>query len=499
MPRERIHTFDRWTGGEYGDLGSTAAPRNSWHGTNVMVYQNGLLGPRPGVIEITPSGMPTGTAWALRGLGSTAPRGVVLGIGTKMYGFTFSPLGAVTDLGNVAGAPSSAAQLIQYGNLGYLVLPGDKAYKVDPDATIVTALSSAPGGRTIAQYGVQTIIAGTAANPNRVYYSALGDPTTWPALNYFDVGSEDWAVVHAEESRSSLALMNTGQEVWRLSGVAGVDDTLRRTSRGDLAPAEWYNVARVGEGLWFVPYGEDWPVLFTGTITNKLDLRHLRFTQGAGNEVAVSALPGSDTVCFVEADGDDRMMVLHNDVWSFHDVGVNLSRLVSPVSVGGVSYRENPLLLCDGGGASAPKLYLWAPTLERPGKVGDTLAQPGDATTTPLLAQVDTPEVWSEDNREILAREVSVDFATWNTGASATNHFDIRVASLHRRGDTAAQWSRIQSYDEPTADTGSDAQPGRKVFRFGDQGRGHGYKIEVTNMRGVALDNMYVTEDLAPA
>jgi hypothetical protein len=363
----------------------------------------------------------------------------------------------------------------------------------------VTALTSAPGGRTIAQYGVRTIVAGTTALPNRVYYSAADDATSWPVLNFFDVPCDDWAVVHAEESRNRLALMNTGQEIHRLSGVPGVNDSLQRTSRGDLAPSDWYNVARVGESLWFAPFGEDWPVQFTGTITDKLRYRHLRFTGGAANPVAVAALPGSDTVCLVEAGGSNRMMVMHNDAWTFHDLSVGTSELVSPVSIGGVSYRENPLLICDGGGvAAAPKVYIWSPTLERPGKVSDTLAQPGDDSTTPVDAYVESPEWWSEDNSEVLVRSVSVDFAKWDTGSASTNHFDIEVASLHRYGDTAARWSDSQEFDQAPDATTEDGQAARKVFRFGDQGLGHGFRWRITNMRGVALDNVYVTLELSP-
>lgn len=498
--RTKIVTFDAWRGGEFGDLGATAAPRRSFHGKNVMVYQNGLLGPRPGVKQLSPSGMPTGAAWALRGLGPEITNGIVLGIGAAFYGFTYSPLGAVTSLGSVAGAPSDPSQVIQYGNLGYAVLYGDKAYKIDPAAPSVTALASAPGGRTIAQYGVRTIDASVASNPNRVYYSAADDPTSWPALNYFDVGSDDWAVVHVEESRNRLAIQNTGQEIWTLSGVPGVNDSLKRTSRGDLAASDWYNVARIGESLWFIPYGEDFPVQFTGTITDKLAFRHLRFTEGAGNAVALTALPGSDTVCAVESGGENRMMVLHNDVWSFHELDITTSRLVSPVSIGGVSYRENPLLICDGGSASAaPKVYIWSPTLERPGKASDTLAQPGDNSTTPIDAEVSTPEWWSEDNSEVLVRTVSVDFAKWNTGSSSSNHFDIAIESLHRFGETAARTSVTQEWDEVPSETTEDAQTTRKVFRFGDQGLGHGFRVHVTNMRGMALDNIYCEIELSPS
>lgn len=499
MSRTRIVTFDNFRGGEFGDLGASAAPRHTFHGNNVLVYRNGLLGPRPGLKRLTPAGMPVGVVWAFRGLGEKLANAVVVGVGASLYGFTYSPLGAVVNLGAVAATPAVVAQLIQNGILGYCVVLGDKTYQINPGSAVVNALASSPGGRTVAQYGARLIVAGTTANPNRVYYSAADDPTSWPALNYFNVGNTTWAIVHAEESRNRLALANTGQELWILSGVPGVNDSLKRTPRGDLAPSDWFNVARLGESLWFVPFGEDFPVEFTG-ITDKLAFRHLRFTGGAGNPVAVAALAGSDVVCFVEAGGSGRMMVLNNGVWTYHALGVTTSKLVSPVSVGGISYSQNPLLICDGGAVGvAPKVYLWSPTLDRPGKVSDTLAQPGDDSTTPITATIDLPEWRTDDNSEALVRAVSVDFVKWNTGSASTNHFDIKVVALHRYNQAGTTTSKTQSFDEDPAKTTEDAQRDRRVFRFGDQGVGHGFQIQIRAMRGTAIRGAYAKVELDPA
>jgi hypothetical protein len=60
MPVDRTVVFDNFRGGEWGLLGGEKPPANSFHGKNVMVYANGLIGPRPGLKDFTPDNMPNG-------------------------------------------------------------------------------------------------------------------------------------------------------------------------------------------------------------------------------------------------------------------------------------------------------------------------------------------------------------------------------------------------------------------------------------------------------
>jgi len=64
---------------------------------------------------------------------------------------------------------------------------------VDDVSWIDSALASgtvatAPKGTAIAAWKDTLWISGTTANPQRVYSSATGDGTTWPALNFVDIG-----------------------------------------------------------------------------------------------------------------------------------------------------------------------------------------------------------------------------------------------------------------------------------------------------------------------
>lgn len=496
--RSRIVRFDDWTAGEYGDLGASSAPDKSFTGSNVIRYTNGLLGPRPGLKNLAPTSVPTGVVWGMRGTG-TGTRGIVFGVGTSVYGFTFGVGNAASSIGTVATTPT-LAQIIQFGSDAYCVISGDKAYKIDPAAAAVTAYASAPGGECICIYGERMIIGYTAAAANRIRYSAANDYTTWSA-NYVDVGSVDWGITYVEEIRNRLAIANEGGEWWNLSGVPGVNDVLRRTPREDAAPRKWHNAARLNERLLFNPYSDDYPVGFTGAVSDKFRYAHLRFTGSSGNNIGVAGQGGQDMAMFVEATSSSpKGLLFYQQTPTYHTFGIAASRLISPVSTGAIASENNPFILCDGGGAaSAGKFYAFAPFLDRPGKTGDTLAQPGDDSTTPVAASFTTPEWWSPNGEEVTVRAVRVDFAKWNTGSSSTNHFDLQVRSLHRYNQASTKDSAVIAFDEAASTTTSDGTTDSRVYRFGDQGTGHGFQIVCSAMRGVAIDRFIVEIDLDPA
>lgn len=504
MATETI-VLDSFRGGEYGLLGASGATPDSFTGLNVMVFQDGTIGPRPGLVSVAPSGIPTGAVWGFIGSGLTGTNRILFGVGNTVYGYTYSPLGAVATIGTLSGGTpaTTPVKMVQYGSATvYAVAYGDKGYKILPASPSVTALASFPGCRVCGVYGDRMIAANKASNPNRVYYSAAADFTSWPAANYFDV-SADWPIQHVEEARSRLAIANSGSEWWTLSGVPGVNSTLRRAPRADVSPFAPNHVARLGETLWFLPATTDFPAQFTGAVTDKLRLRNLAF---AGNTSSLSAgsygaaaLPGSESVVFTNSD-TARALLLHNDVWTVHSIPAGIGPYVTAVADGGVGVNLGALLFCDGGGASAAaQFFSMRPTIDRPGKTGDATAQPGDASTTPLNAYFTTAERWQQAGREITVRTVTVDFVKWNTGSASTNHIDCTVRNLYRTGVAGTKTSGPRAWDEAASVTTADKTPDRHVFAFGDQGGAHGFQLLFENLRGVAIRRITVHAEITDA
>lgn len=502
-------TFSDFTGGEFAQLGPTGCKPNQFTGTNVMVYQDGSIGPRPGVKQVAVTSTVVGSVWAFRGLGA-AP-GVtdfqyLFGQGQRVRKFTDTLSSGITTVGTVSITATVTTQIIQNGPLtGYIPLYGAGVYQVS--STTVTALTASPGARVGAPFGVRLLVGNTIANPNRIYYSAAADPTSWPALNFFDIGLAAWPNTYMDEIRQRMSIANQGGEWWSESGVPGVNDVLRRLPRGDLGPLQWYHAVRMGEVVWFLPAGDDFPVQFTGSTVNGLALDYLRFTNGTGTDYFLSALPVPQVVTAFEVGGSNRGLIMSHGTWSYHQFGVT-TRFATPGSIGGTSADyDRPMLLTDGGSASAaPSFYTFAPALDRPGKVGDSYAQPGDMSTTPLVASMAIPYHWASryyhatsiaTDSDLTVQEVTLDGFTWNTGSSATNHCDVQVRSLFRYGTannpTAYKDSTAQSFDQPTASTPADRTDVRVRLRFGDQQPAQGFQIRLSNMRGFAVRRIRVS------
>lgn len=498
----RVITFEDFSGGEWGDLGPFGAQAGMFNGSNVMRYNDGSIGPRPGTKALAPTGAVTGTVWGFAGLGAQATRAQVFGIGSNVYGFTLGD-NAISALGTVSTTATTASQIIQYGaGKGQLTRYNDKTYQIDSLSPVVTPLSGSPGAKTLAPYGIRLIAANYTATATatvlakRVAYSAAADLTSWPALNFFDVGNIDWGVTYLDEIRQRLVIANEGGEWWALTGTPGVNDSLRRQPRSDVAPLQWYHAARLGETIWFFPSGEDFPAQFTGIVVDKLRFKHLRFTDGDGSDWSMHALPVSEMLCAFEDGGDNRGMLLANDAWSYQSFGITTSKFNAPASIGGAGADlDMPLVMCNGGGASPPTFATFHPGLDRPGKTSDTYAQPGDNSTTPLTASLNFPAIMAKDGYDLWAKKVTVHGFKWNTGSASTNHFDLTVRRYLQRNSDDTKDSASLSFDEAASATTSDRTPFSVTFGIGDQQRGHAVQVRLSALRGVAIEKVEVDCD----
>lgn len=494
-----VVSFTDFSGGEFGDLGPTGCKDNQWTGNNVMLYKDGSVGPRPGVKVFSPTGGIAGPLWAMRGIGQVGSNdfNMVYGQGQLVKRFNFSG-GATITTGTVSITVTNTTQIIQSGPLGGVMpIYGSQVYVMD-GTNPPTALGSSPGAYVATLYGVRVVVGNTSANPNRVYYSAAVTTTavgsaTFPATNFFDVGVANWGVTYTDETRQRLTITNQGGEFWGLSGVPGVNDVLRRQPRGDLSPARWYHAVRVGESIWFLPFGEDFPVEYTGATVDKLKYKYLRFTGGDTIDRMAMAIPALDIVAFYEVGGSNRALLRANDAWSYQTFGVT-TRFASPWTTGGAYMDYDlPILMSDGGtAAAAPNFYSWQPSLDRPGKTGDTYAQPGDNSTTPLTASMSSRYWFGTNDKDIQVTEVTIDGFTWNTGSASTNHCDVQVRSLFRYGDVPYADSVVQSFDQAASLTTSDRQDCR--FRATNPGAPYaqGFQIILSAMRGFAVRRIRV-------
>jgi hypothetical protein len=515
MPQDSVF-FDDFGRGEYGSLGSwkhgytfyrgALLYAGWWTGQNVVRYVDGTLGPRCGLKDVTPTGVPTGV---VKGMGYLDVPGHALWycVGTGIYDMSEAGGGAtVTYTGVLASAPTLPLAAAIAPAVTWVTSMDDKVYKLDHNAQTVTAIASSPGGRTACIYGERMIVAGTTAHPNRVYYSAPGDFTSWPAINFFDVG-DSWAVVKVLPQRTHLLIAKQDGTWWVLTGVPGVNDVLRQVSANSSMQLGNLRATVIDDLVYFVPRGFDSPATHNGARHDQL--RYLSFNGGVWQEESGSTIfPPVFTVTpvsqknYASRSGDvlfhsssSKSALLRDGAWSLHTFGVSCPWVVGGGNNGQDATAPMLMFLCDGGGASATaKFYLWNPTLDRPPVKSYANESVGDASDTPPSCSFTLPEWFSRGGEQSIVRTVKVDFRKWNTNVSATNHFDLSVVALRPYDNVTQAASAVQSFDEAGSAAGSTGASvlQSKVFKFGDQGRGNGFQLVFSNLRGVAIQKVQV-------
>lgn len=103
------------------------------------------------------------------------------------------------------------------------------------DGTTYTATS--PGSPPTAKYAFVhknlMFLAGNSTNPSRLYFSALSDPESWPALNFIDVGKGDGDTITGLAFLLDRLIVTKQNSVWILEGDSSSTFILRRAT--DLA------------------------------------------------------------------------------------------------------------------------------------------------------------------------------------------------------------------------------------------------------------------------
>ena len=326
----------------------------------------------------------------------------------------------------------------------------------------------------------------------RVTYSEAADYTSWPALNYFDVGAKS-SVRALFAQRGHLAIGMQDGSWWVRTGTPGASGELRRVSGGGVHP--WHFTAQAaamlgGDQIAYVPVSSDYPALFNGATPR--EERHLGLiaTEGAGY------VNGFDDIKVVRGHRPDEWLYIlpvydrfaqyRHGVWTFHSLPAHIT------SAYVASDAQGRIYFCDGGAPGSPTLiYHYEVSLERPGQVGDTWARPGDDVDTPLTASFRTPQWWHPDGHEVRVRGVIVDFESYPTGSATPNGFDVTAAVLRRYTNPGELVSGTQTWSAtPTRDRH------REHFGFGAQGRGGGFELRFANVRGVAFRSIVAVVDL---
>lgn len=509
---KQVIEYKDFSFGDFGRIEPWRAPKNSWTGTNMVVYRTGELGVRAGVRNLAPTGLSNGVVW---GMGSWAnvDRGMWYGQGTNVRTLDVADAGGpVSALGTVSSTPADVARA-EYGDDTFIVTDNSGAYRIRSSG--VTACTGSPNGRAIALLGERLIIAPTATTPATIRYSAASNFNSWPGT--ITVGSDD-PITGLVSQRGHLVIMKYRSSFYILTGVPGINETLRPLMR-DVGPASVTNLlsyaaVHADDLIWFVSQWENTPARFDGARSARVE--HILTPAAGGTSLGIEPFPVGDPAALVIVQGAGpegtaaRTWLYNRGTWTKHTFGVTTVGKTASSIVGFLQdgatlstvRKGAAIVLTDGGGAAAtPNFYVWMPDIDRPGTESDPFGvsteRAGDDSSTQVSGEFSLPEYHTEDGSEFLVRKVIVDFRKWDTGGALTNHFDVNVTAL-RRYNAGSLESTTQSWDEDDALASTTGTLDRRVFSFGEQGLGSGYQITLENIRGIAIQRIQVEIDAQP-
>lgn len=511
--------FEGWEGGEFGRMHPSVAARaqkQMFAGSNVVRYRSGLIGPRPGLKAISVTSPPTGT---IQGLGNAIGSGTGPWVWVCISGsFYRVDLGAGTVSAAYTGTgPATITKPMQdayAGTTSYVTCAGDTVYLLNHSAGSVTAITSDADGSVIAWYDVNNTFRLFANKGSRVYFSDLYPGwTTWDPASYFDVGTA-LEITHMAPFRDGILISKASGEQFIFTGVPGATigsaGTLRRLSRAG-GPRSWPAALTVeGNMAWYVGQRRDFPSSYNGAL--HADLDWLAFTGGVAADdsgvtpgfrfVPVTYLSPEAWLLLSGQSGSgaaNRMLEFTGGIFTFHTFGVNIdpwSVCLADNAAEAVGQSTRSMLLTKG---STGSFYHYSPGLDRPGFTSDALAQPGDASTTPLDADLGGLVWWEPEGNEVRAAEVIVLYRGWNTGSGSNNRIKVQVHALNRADLTNATVGAGSDSEQTVVDlagsafttSGVDA----RAVATGSTQWGHGFRVDVNGLRGVAIDRVLVRLD----
>jgi hypothetical protein len=139
---------------------------------------------------------------------------------------TFDTTAAVVQL--ASGLSALARYTFATQNDTVYICNGVDANQKWNGTTFTTQGGSPPSAKYVKVHKNFMFLAGNTTNPSRVFFSALGDPETWPALNFIDVGKGDGDQITGLAILLDRLVITKTNSVWLLEGDSSANFVLRR-------------------------------------------------------------------------------------------------------------------------------------------------------------------------------------------------------------------------------------------------------------------------------
>ena len=510
--------FDNFAGGEWGRLGADRAAKNQWSGSNVLVYETGEIGVRPGLKQVAVTGLSNGIIQQLfSAYGSVDRVGFVQG--TALRTFDGVAGSAVASAGTAfASTPGNNTSFVRSGeDLVYVTVNSAATgpYVVDlsvPTNTLLTG--SPPQCDPVAVYGDRLVVGNLGIGlTNAIRFSKALDFNNWTVSAgnavQIAISTSDDEVQGLWAQRTHLLIQMKFSGFWILTGTPGTNESLRKVVHIAGGPRQSGGSMTPDGRLWFSSVDSPTPHYFDGaTISTPAPYLRVDNNPVPGVAGTVPTVRGvvparfPRSVFFTDYNVTNNAgLLLHNGVWSSHVFGaISSSRRYLAMDLPNALRTDSRgvMILADiADGASAPAFYQWVLNQNSPGIEGGSMQRAGDGAATHVVGTAELPNFTDKEGRELLVRRVTVHFRSWNTGASDNTTLTATVRAVREYEGTTVDSTALTWTAAPATSSASGTL--RRVdFSFGDQGQGSAFQVLFTGLRGVAIRRVVVDYETVP-
>jgi hypothetical protein len=501
--------YEDFSGGEYGIRHARTAQPNQFSGKNVIVYRDGTLGPRNGLVEQPLSGS-NYVNGALNAFffgvehSLNAPR-MIYSQGTRPKHFLVNTLTAQNPSlfapTDIDAAPSSG-QLGVLPRLGfnmYLSSLGDGTYQIDALADTITKLTDANGAHDVVEFLDQLYLIGIGSaadgTGHKVQYSDNADPATWPLPNEFLVGYA-WVVFRGFQMLNGLLILGQDGAWWLLQGRVATG-SLRRVAFGRAPSINNPAAVVVSRDRAFfmadAAPGGAFPCIFDGNDIDTHSLAHLRGWVSGSAQIGSVLCEADQDILFVG--NDQRALMFHEGVWTRHEFEVDVSEWAAPYS------DQRFYLAVNGAAGSKPTFYRSTFAVTGPPIADADWESVGDGSDTPVDAYVEFPELWQAEGEQVRPMFVVVEFTSYDQNVATGAHLAVEVDIIDRFGKESTQTVSLGSWDESDATVAStaDGVRRRRIFRGATSAAhfGSALQLRLTDLVGVKIEKAVLDFEIA--
>ena len=493
-----IVRFDDFSGGDYGVIDPAKANNNTFSGQNVMLYESGLVGVRPGFKMLPYTGLPTSTVVPGPVGFDVYGENLIVVVGDSPYRIPLDGTGTAVAMGTYPDPATTFVRFTQFDNTLYSLMDG-KLYKHNGDATVNISL---PGGitlSTLTRWGYY-LIGSQAEIPWRLYYSKVSEagpePDVWDSNAYVDIGGSSTITVLTPMFNQLMVGKPDGW--WSLTGVLAERPAVRGVEIGNGPLDSRFTTMTTDNRVlyWAV---EALPHWFNGTGVWLDSAYRVRGYDNSFPCDSVIATPTGRRLFMLGAANDpqtnDTLLIQDDRKWTAHSLPNKLAGL-APSDLrhgynvpGGVVFG---VIKSDNIGVPV-NIVSFQHDIERPAHTDDEWASPTDVGASNMVPGVLlTPAWYDPQGRQVMVRNVQIQFRKWPSG------IDDGLNEIHCAVRPLARWqsgtinTEPQMWTEPSSRADPSGTDDSWTMNFGAQGTALGFQIELTKIRGVAIREINV-------